>query len=402
MNNSDGSLREGHILDQKYSIKKVLGIGGFGMTYLAESIWTQECFAIKEYFPNDWAVRSENSVSLRALDETKRSFYEHGLSIFVNEAKILKDLRDDNVVVDVKDFFYENNTGYIVMEYIKGSTLADYMRNKQSVISPDMAEAIIISVAKSMSKIHGLGLLHRDVSPDNIMLLSDGNIKLIDFGATRQYALNETTDMSIMIKPGFAPMEQYSRTGKQGPWTDVYALAATYYFMVSGRKPLTAVDRCAGEEQLPLCRVNTEISKELSDVIDYAMELDYARRIQNMEEFIREFEKAYRGNEALVTPHITMKINGQTKKWKFSPETSITIGRSLHDCDICVEESDVSRIHCRIVYDSVLNQFKVTDLSKNGTYTKNGLIGRSRYALLGTGEMFYLVNEDIKFYLEVR
>ena len=245
LDNSDSSLRKGHILDQKYSIKKILGIGGFGRTYLAESIWTQENFAIKEYFPNDWAVRSEDGISLRAFDETKRSFYEHGLSVFVNEAKILKNLREDDVVVDVKDFFYENNTGYIVMEYIQGCTLAQYMQKQNSIIPLDMAEVIIISVAKSMSKIHRLGLLHRDISPDNIMLLEDGSIKLIDFGATRQYALNETTDMSVMIKPGFAPMEQYSRTGKQGPWTDVYALAATYYFIVSGKRPLTAVDRCA-------------------------------------------------------------------------------------------------------------------------------------------------------------
>ena len=98
MDNSDSSLRKGHILDQKYSIKKVLGIGGFGRTYLAESIWTQENFAIKEYFPNDWAVRSEDGISLRAFDETKRSFYEHGLSVFVNEAKILKNLREEDVL----------------------------------------------------------------------------------------------------------------------------------------------------------------------------------------------------------------------------------------------------------------------------------------------------------------
>ena len=402
---SDSSLRKGHILDQKYSIKKILGIGGFGRTYLAESIWTQENFAIKEYFPNDWAVRSEDGISLRAFDETKRSFYEHGLSVFVNEAKILKNLREDDVVVDVKDFFYENNTGYIVMEYIQGCTLAQYMQKQNSIIPLDMAEVIIISVAKSMSKIHRLGLLHRDISPDNIMLLEDGSIKLIDFGATRQYALNETTDMSVMIKPGFAPMEQYSRTGKQGPWTDVYALAATYYFIVSGKRPLTAVDRCAGEQQLSLSSVNGNVPEELSEVIDCALELDYSVRIQNMEEFVREFETAYRGSADIpvdVYPHITMKMHGKTRKWKFMPDKCVTIGRSINDCDICVEEGDVSRIHCKVMYDAISNQFKILDLSKNGTYTQNGLIGRDRSAILNTGDVFWLVDEQIKFYLEVR
>ena len=291
------------------------------------------------------------------------------------------------------------------MEYIQGCTLAQYMQKQNSIIPLDMAEVIIISVAKSMSKIHRLGLLHRDIIPDNIMRLEDGSIKLIDFGATRQYALNETTDMSVMIKPGFAPMEQYSRTGKQGPWTDVYALAATYYFIVSGKRPLTAVDRCAGEQQLSLSSVNGNVPEELSEVIDCSLELDYSVRIQNMEEFVREFETAYRGSADIpvdVYPHITMKMHGKTRKWKFMPDKCVTIGRSINDCDICVEEGDVSRIHCKVMYDAISNQFKILDLSKNGTYTKNGLIGRDRSAILNTGDVFWLVDEQIKFYLEVR
>ena len=124
-----------------------------------------------------------------------------------------------------------------------------------------------------------------------------------------------------------------------------------------------------------------------------------------MEEFVREFETAYRGSADIsvdVYPHITMKMHGKIRKWKFMPDKCVTIGRSINDCDICVEESDVSRIHCKVTYDAISNQFKILDLSKNGTYTPNGLIGRERSAILNTGDVFWLVDEQIKFYLEVR
>lgn len=404
MDINNGSLENGYILDQKYSIKKILGIGGFGRTYLAESIWTGEDYAIKEYFPNDWAVRNYNDsrMILMPKDGERKELFAHGLSIFVDEAKILRGLSDDDAVVDVKDFFYENNTGYIVMEYVRGDTLANFMKKRKSVIDPDVAEAIIISVAKSMSKIHSLSLLHRDISPDNIMIQPDGKVKLIDFGATRIYALDKTVDMSVMIKPGFAPMEQYSKSGKQGPWTDVYALAATYYFIVSGNKPLIASDRYAGVAQPQLWELNSYISKEVSDVIEHAMEPDYKKRIQTMDAFAAEFEKAYRHISNDVYPHIMLNINGRFKKWKFLSGIVIKIGRAESECDICIEEPDVSRVHCEVVYDNALNQFKVTDLSKNGTYTRSGLIGKSKYVMLNTGETFYLVDESIKFYLEVR
>lgn len=339
---------------------------------------------------------------LQPREGERKELFAHGLSIFVDEAKILRGLSSDDAVVDVKDFFYENNTGYIVMEYVRGDTLANFINKNKSVIAPDVAEAIIISVAKSMSKIHSLSLLHRDISPDNIMIQPDGKVKLIDFGATRIYALDKTIDMSVMVKPGYAPIEQYSKTGKQGPWTDVYALAATYYYIVSGKKPLLASDRYSGVSQPQLWEINNQISKEVSDVIEHAMAPDYKNRIKTMDEFAAEFEKAYRHISTDIVPHIMFFTSGKYRKWKFSPGVTIRIGRSQKDCDICIEEPDISRIHCEVMYDSALNQFRVTDLSKNGTFTNSGLIGKTKYVMLNTGETFFLVDENIKFYLEVR
>ena len=402
MNCANGSLMSGYVLKEKYRIGSVLGIGGFGMTYLAENVYNGRKYAIKEYFPGGWAVRGDDGIFVRATEESKEASYAHGLEVFVNEAKILKGLSNDEVVVNVRDFFYANNTGYIVMEYIMGMTLADYMRMRKKPIEPEMAGRIITDIAKSMSKIHSLGLLHRDISPDNIMILKDGRAKLIDFGATRQYVSDRTNDMSVLIKPGFAPIEQYSRSGRQGPWSDVYALAATYYYIVSGKRPLQSIDRCTGEIQTPLCNLKPEIPKAVSDVIDHALELDHKDRIQSMAEFIRSFESAAGLNRGGVMPHVLMKADGRMRKWKFSPERSIKIGRYSGECDIIIQGSEISRLHCEVRYDANDKKFVVTDFSINGTYTKNGLIGKGRSAVLDDGDMFYLVNEKNRFILEMR
>lgn len=402
MNSANSSLELGCVINRKYMIGSVLGIGGFGMTYLSQNIWTQDIYAIKEYFPGEWAMRAEDTISVKPKDDKKSRFYEHGLEVFINEAKILKGLSEDDVVVNVVDFFYENNTAYIVMEYINGLTLAKYMHNNNQTIALGMAEKIILSVAKSMSKIHSLGLLHRDISPDNIMILPGGDIKLIDFGATRQYILNETTDMSVLIKPGFAPVEQYSRNGKQGPWTDVYALAATYYYILSGKKPLSSMDRCTGEEQTPLYKVNHEVPRRLSDVIEHAMELEYSKRIRSMRDFIYEIEKTHIENGKKHALYVTIRVDRKIRKLKFSTDKILRIGRSDDECDICIKKSEISRIHCEIRYDTGRDKFIVRDYSKNGTYIDEGLIGKGRYALLDSGEMFYLVNSANKFCLEVK
>ena len=309
-------LPQGSILHEKYSIKKGLGQGGFAITYLAYDTMLQQNVAIKEYFPVRYAKRLSSHLSNvgneNSLTEEMVSFqlsatsmvypqpgqeenYLKGMQNFLGEARLLFGKFDIEGIVFIKDFFEENGTAYIVMEYVTGMTLREYEK-KKGKISEAEAYKLLLPIVKAISYLHSMGIIHCDISPDNLIFCQKNHLKLIDFGATRQYALNETTDMSVMIKPGFAPMEQYSRTGKQGPWTDVYALAATYYFIVSGKRPLTAVDRCAGEQQLSLSSVNGNVPEELSEVIDCALELDYSVRIQNMEEFVREFETAYRGS----------------------------------------------------------------------------------------------------------
>lgn len=400
------ALPLGYVLQNKYYLGRVLGIGGFGITYLSGGMSAQygnSVYAIKEYFPQEWAVRSEDGASLVPCGWAVDKVYRHGLDVFVNEARILQGLREDRTIVNIENFFRANNTAYLVMEYVKGDTLASYMRNQKQPFSVEQANWIIEKVAQSLDMIHSFGLLHRDISPDNIMLTAFGNVKLIDFGSTRQFLLNETTDLSVLIKPGFAPMEQYSRTGRQGPWTDVYALAATYYYMVTGKKPLTAVDRCSGEELKTLQEVNPQIPSAVSYLISRAMEMDYTKRIHTMGAFIDGLHRAVRCPDVEIkVPYVLMKTKQRTRKWKFEPERSIKIGRARDECDILVTGKEISRIHCEIRYDSQRQLFLLMDYSVNGTFTEKGRIGKGRYAELPPGAFFYLVVRENQFFLEVR
>ncbi len=399
-------LPMGLVLNQTYVLEKILGAGGFGITYLAwDTRYTRAegMCAVKEYFPREWAVRCEDGLRIISRGWKVDRCYRHGLEVYINEAKILRGLHQDETIVDIKDFFLENNTAYLVMEYVRGRTLAEYMAIEQKAFPVWKADEIIRKIAASLAYVHQHGLLHRDVSPDNIMLLDNGAVKLIDFGATRQFVLDETTDMSVVIKPGFAPLEQYSRTGKQGPWTDVYALAATYYYIVSGKKPLAAVDRCAGSKIKPLHQISPQISPEVSRVILQAMEIDYTKRIKSIKQLIDMLERAEKASGMREgTPHVLMKMNNQIRKWKFDSGRSIRIGRSGKECDITVEGSRFSRIHCEVRYDRASGRFIVTDCSVNGTYTEHGLIGKGSSAALRPGESFYLVARENQFFLEVK
>ena len=286
---------------------------------------------------------------------------------------------------------------------MKGETLVSYMKRQKQPFSIEQANWIVQNVAESLDMIHSFGLLHRDISPDNIMLAASGGVKLIDFGSTRQFVMNEATDMSVLVKPGFAPMEQYSRTGRQGPWTDIYALAATYYYMVTGKKPLTAIDRCAGETLKTLREINPGIPPAISNFISHAMEMDYTKRVRTMREFVEGLRYACRHPDAVVkVPYVLMKAKQQIRKWKFDAEQSIKIGRAKEECDIFVSGREISRIHCEIRYDSRKQLFYIMDYSANGTYTDKGLIGKGRCVELLPGEFFYLVTGENQFYLEVK
>lgn len=393
-------LPEGIILHKRYVVGNVLGIGGFGITYAAYDKKQKERLAIKEYFPAEWAMRTQSGVRIIPNSQAKDAVYKHGQEVFINEARILNRLQDVENVVNVKDFFAENGTAYMVMEYVEGYTLSGYMRRKNMKYMPyQMAGKIIKNAGTAAQKVHEKMLLHRDIGPDNIMILKNGDIRLIDFGATRMYAMNSNKSMSVLIKPGFAPIEQYSRTGKQGPWTDVYALAATYYFLVTGIKPPEAPDRIAGTALIPIykqthldCRIPYSISK----AVDHALEEDWKKRTKSMREFLMEME-------LLSKPYILMKTGERYIRYFFSQDHTFSVGRAPKINDVVLSDRQVSGKHCKVSYDAGNNRFVVKNYSSNCTYTSRGILRKEQSSYFDRGEWFYIRTSGAiyTFYLEV-
>ena len=234
-------LKPGTLLQNRYLVGKALGQGGFGITYIGKDTTLNMRVAIKEYYPNGYSNRNHDvtdNVTITASD--RDVFFHNGKQKFLYEARILAMFCGEPGIVSVRDFFETNNTAYIVMEYINGVTLKKYV-TKKGPLSAHIVFHIMQPVLKALAKVHEQGVVHRDISPDNIMVVSDGTLKLLDFGSAREVGGDKS--LSVMLKPGYAPEEQYRSSGKQGPWTDVYALCATMYFCLTGRAPEESIER---------------------------------------------------------------------------------------------------------------------------------------------------------------
>lgn len=230
-------LVPGTVLNKKFLVGAVIGQGGFGITYIGRDLLLDIRVAIKEYYPNGFVTRN-TKVSAEVTDTTRKGndgSFEKGKENFLKEAKILAKFSGEPGIVSVRDFFEENNTAYIVMEYLEGEDLKAHLK-KHGRISPERTLELMLPIMKSLEKIHEQGLIHRDISPDNIRLCENG-AKVLDFGAARQMSSAAQNSLSVMLKPGYAPYEQYYSNGEQSGWTDIYALCATMYSCITGITP---------------------------------------------------------------------------------------------------------------------------------------------------------------------
>lgn len=225
----------------EYMIGRQLGQGGFGITYIGMDTTLLQTVAIKEYFPFG-AVRRNDRNEIELYDEKYRKDYEKGLESFLCEGRILARFSNLTAVVGVKNFFHENNTAYLVMDYVEGLSVREYVKN-YGVLSPDRTLFLVQQVIADMQMIHHKQVLHRDVSADNLIITHNGSLKLIDFGATRQEFTKNQYIGTILCKQGYSAIEQYSTGRNQGPWTDIYGLCASIYFMLTGVVPDSAPDR---------------------------------------------------------------------------------------------------------------------------------------------------------------
>ncbi|MCL2747050.1 MAG: protein kinase [Oscillospiraceae bacterium] len=245
-------MRPRTILNGKYLLGRVLGEGGFGITYIGKDLNLEVKVAIKEYYPSGFVTRevtATNTVSSYAGDQ--EVFFQRGRERFVEEARNLAKFRSRPGIVEVSDFFMENGTAYIVMEFIEGQTLKRYLSQMGGRLPAEQVFGTIRPLMESLSEVHRLGIIHRDISPDNIMITDIGTVKLLDFGAAREFTDSNDKSKSIMLKPGYAPEEQYRSRGSQGPWTDVYALCATMYNALTGVVPEEALERLRNDTVRP-------------------------------------------------------------------------------------------------------------------------------------------------------
>ena len=291
------SLRSNHQLHW-YRIEKVLGQGGFGITYLAYDPNLQQPVAIKEYLPMELAVRDgDNSVYPATVANDAR--YRGGLDRFIAEARTLAKFKHP-AIVRVLSVFEDNNTAYMVMEYEHGESL-QHVLNGRGTLDEHELIPVIAPILDGLELIHDHGFIHRDIKPSNIYIRENGTPVLIDFGSARQAVGGETKSLTSIVSPGYAPFEQYySKTDRQGPWTDIYALAATMYRAISGRPPMNAIDR--SEAILSAERDTFETASELGrgrysarflNALDHALNFNEKQRPQSI--------AAWRGELGLQT-----------------------------------------------------------------------------------------------------
>jgi len=281
------ALPEGTILDGRYIVGRVLGQGGFGATYVAQEYSTKKLIAIKEYLPVEMATR-DSRYDLTIFGGQHRDNFAYGKECFLNEAKTLAKVKGDPNVVEVFSFFEEHNTAYFTMEYVEGRSLQQVVRENGGRISTKEANQILAPVMRAIGRIHKKGIIHRDIAPDNIMINADGTGKLIDFGAARYSIGEKSCSLDVLLKHGFAPKEQYTKRGRQGPYTDVYAMAATYYYAITGRVPQEAIDRMELDQLVRPSALGADIDQKAELALLKAMAIKAEDRYQSMEEFIAE------------------------------------------------------------------------------------------------------------------
>lgn len=279
--NSSPSLEQGTLLKLRYQLGSVIGKGGFGITYAAWDETLQIPVAIKEYFPQDFVTRNTEYSDEVEVTEGNQKKYIIGLEHFIRESRVLAMMKDMQGVVKVQDYFEENNTAYIVMEYIQGISLKEYGWKEKP--EPGKLLEMMKEPIQALIALHKQGVMHRDITPTNLLVQEDGAVKLIDFGSAS--SMNRDQSM-IVVTQKYAPIEQYNSSGKgMGAWTDVYGLCATLYEVLTGTEPQESVLRAHKEELLPLEKAKVKLKRYQIRAIMEGLAVEPEKRPQSMEEF---------------------------------------------------------------------------------------------------------------------
>ena len=306
-------IKPGSLLHDRYTVGRTIGFGGFGITYIAWDNKLMQKVAIKEYMPSEYATRVPGNLTVTIYDGERYTEFMTGLQKFLDEAQRLAKFQNVPGIVRILDCFSENLTAYIVMEYLDGMTLKQYLAEHGGKLPYEEAVEFILPVLAALQAVHKEGIIHRDISPDNIFITEDGEVKLLDFGAARYASTGYSKSLSVILKPGYAPAEQYLSHGEQGPWSDVYATAATLYRMITGVVPEEALERKEKDTLKPPSALGAKLPKNAEKAILNALNVRVENRTASAEEF--EAQLLSTANVIRVTEKGEKRFNAKMPLW---------------------------------------------------------------------------------------
>jgi len=285
MNAELDALAAGTALGE-YRIEGLLGAGGFGLTYLATDQNLNLRVALKEYLPSSIASRGGDS-SIRPRNDEAAQTFAWGKQRFLDESRTLASFRHP-AIVRVMRFFEANATAYMVMEFVEGQALDDWARARRP-LGQEAIAAVVLPLLEGLKVIHDAGYLHRDIKPGNVYMRADGSPVLLDFGSARQTL--QQTELTAIVSPGWAPFEQYHSAGKQGPWSDLYAVGGVLYWLITGQKPVEAAARIRQDTLVPAAKAAPQglYSPEFLAAVDWAMHPHEDERPQSVAQFLQRF-----------------------------------------------------------------------------------------------------------------
>lgn len=396
------------VLKQRYIIGEVLGNGGFGITYSAWDTKFNNRVAIKELYPRKDVCRDEDDATIKVIGGQEEYFSDLMIR-FENEAELLQSLGRECDVVKVYDLFRANGTAYYSMEYLDGCDLRNYLL-KNGPLKWEFLKPRLQEVLKTLEVLHSKNLIHRDISPDNLFLTKDNKLRLIDFGSVRTY--QGATSFTVFLKQHFAPWEQYKSNGKQGPYTDIYALSVTVYMLLTGKLPPKAPDRVAGTQVIPLKTLCPQVPDKVSKAVEKGMNLKAEDRFQSAAEYLH----ALMGTAAPPPPppppppsptilptSVAYWIQGRTgfyagKRKKLDKGREIRLGRLEHnDIPFPINTYGVSRNQCSLFISASGELFVKDNKSAYGTYINDKKVNEN-WTKVASGSYLRVGGEVLQLY----
>ena len=406
------------LLQEQYIVGRNLGRpGGFGITYLALDVNLQERVAIKEFLPAQLANREPATSQVVPVSSQAAEDFHYGLEAFLEEARTLALFRHPQIV-RIRNFFQTLGTSYIVMDFYEGETLEEFLASRGGKLPAENAMELMDPILVALQEeVHPKQYLHRDISPQNIYLSRVGKEVrplLIDFGAARQSILERNQKFSVILKPGFAPLEQNYVDGHQGPWTDVYACAATLYRAVTGQIPIASEHRLDEDRLAPPDTLVEGLPQHFAQALMRGLAVHAEARPQSAGELRDLLSPPPPEGPSPVEDLLPLSLlpilrglKGEMANLELPLDDLLIIGRDPRTCQLVLTRGDLSRQHCAVSFDPAAHAFKIEDLeSSYGTFVEQGgqvvQLEVGQPVPMGPGDSFHLIDPECRFQVDLR